>query len=236
MSSRNGAKGISSVGAASPTRAVAYVRVSTEQQASEGHSLEAQKEKIAAYAKLYGLEIVAYEVDAGVSASSLERPGLRAALGRLERFECSAIIVTKLDRLTRSVRDLCVLVDTYFRDGTHSLVSLGDQVDTRSASGRMLLNILTSVSQWEREAAQERTASVMSRMREAGKYAGGFPPFGYTVDEDGLLIDNAGEALVIAEARRHRAAGLSLRAVSKLVGPNPRNGKAFSASQIQGML
>jgi DNA invertase Pin-like site-specific DNA recombinase len=212
------------------------VRVSTEQQASGGHSLEAQQEKIAAYAKLYDLEIVAYEVDAGLSASSLERPGLQRALARLDTFECGTIIVSKLDRLTRSVRDLCILVDNYFRDGTRNLVSLGDQVDTRSASGRMLLNILTSVSQGEREAAAARTATVMTRLRESGKYAGGFPPFGYTVDEDGSLIDNPGERLMIEEARRHRADGASLRAISKLVGLNPRNGKSFSASQIQGML
>lgn len=220
-----------------PTRTVAYVRVSTAQQAAEGESLEAQQEKLRLYAQLHGLELVAIEVDAGLSASSLERPGLQRALERLSSFEAEALLVVKLDRLTRSVKDLCTLVDTYFSDGSVSLMSVGENVDTRTASGRLVLNILTTVSQWEREAAAERTSAVMAFMRAAGKFTGGFPPFGFFVDDDGALVAHAEEQRIIAEAQRLHAFGMySLRELGRIVGPNPRTGKPFDAKQIQRMV
>ncbi len=233
---KKGAKAFSGVGGGAPTRAVAYVRVSTEQQASEGNSLAAQKEKLRLYAELHGLEIVAVEVDAGMSASSLERPGLQSALGRLERFECEALVVVKLDRLTRSVRDLCALVETYFQDGTHQLMSVGEQIDTGTAGGRMMLNVLMAVSQWEREAAAERTAAVMQHLKSTGKFTGGFPPFGFYVDDEGALVEHAVEQTIIRHARMLRGNNTPLRAIAVLVGPNPRTAKLFDAKQIQRML
>lgn len=218
------------------TRVVAYIRVSTEKQADEGLSLETQKEKLSAYAKLYDLEIVAFEVDAGESASSLERQALQSALARLERFEASGLLVVKLDRLTRNVRDLCTLVDNYFKDGTHSLMSIGEQVDTRSASGRLVINILTAVSQWEREAIGERTSAVMQHMKSSGLHTGGFPPFGYYVDDEGALVEHDAEQAIIEGARRRRELGYSLRSIADCVGPNPRTGKPFDPKQIQRMV
>lgn len=229
-------KGVGSVGPTPPTRAVAYVRVSTEQQASEGSSLEAQKEKLALYARLHNLELVALEVDAGLSASTLERPGLTRALERLATFQAEALVVVKLDRLTRSVRDLCTLIDNYFGPGGARLMSVSEAVDTGSASGRLVLNILMTVSQWEREAAAERTQAVMQHLKSTGKYTGGFPPFGFTVDEDGALVEHAGEQALLLLARCEHGSGRSLREISKRLGNNPRTSKPFSASQIQRML
>lgn len=234
--SRSGAKGFSSVAPAAPTRAVAYVRVSTEQQASEGNSLDAQKEKLGLYAELHNLELVAIEVDAGVSASTLERPALRRALDRLERFECEALVVVKLDRLTRSVRDLCALVETYFSSGQATLMSVGESVDTSTASGRLVLNILMTVSQWEREAAAERTASVMQHLKATGKFTGGFPPFGFYVDDEGALVEHVEEQVTIRRARELAAGAMSLRMIASRIGLNMRTGKPFSATQIQRML
>ena len=139
-------------------RAVAYVRVSTEKRAEQGLSLDAQRAKLTAYATLYELDLVAVEVDGGVSAKTLQRPALQRALRRLKAGESDALPVVKLDRLTRSVKDLGVLVETYFLAGTWSLMSVSEQIHTRTAAGRMVLNILAAVSQWEREAIGERTA------------------------------------------------------------------------------
>ncbi len=218
-----------------PTRVVAYVRVSTEQQAAEGNSLEAQRSRLESYAQLFDLHIVAFEIDAGESASSLDRPGLQRALARLDGFDCEGLVVVKLDRLTRSVRDLCHLVDTYFRDGQCRLLSMSEHVDTSSASGRLVLNILTTVSQWEREAAAERTASVMRFLKEQGRFTGGWPPYGYTVDDDGNLVEHAIEQGVILRARSFRQAGMSLRAIAAALPPN-RKGDVFDAKQIARML
>ena len=122
-------------------RTVAYLRVSTEDQASKGVSLDVQREKITAYADLYGLELVEIIEDAGVSAKSLDRPGLQRALGLLKEGTADALLVFKFDRLTRSVRDLGSLIETTFspETGKPALLSVQDQIDTRSAAGRLVL-------------------------------------------------------------------------------------------------
>src|ERR1700722_6247794 len=97
-----------------PTRTIAYLRVSTDKQADRGVSLDAQRAKVEAYASLYDLELVEVIVDAGASAKTLDRPGLSKALGMLKTGQADALLVVKLDRLTRSVRDLCELVERYF--------------------------------------------------------------------------------------------------------------------------
>jgi DNA invertase Pin-like site-specific DNA recombinase len=148
------------------------VRVSTDQQAGEGVSLDAQRTKLQAYAVAMDLELVAIFEDAGLSAKSLARPGLQAALAALEQGKVSGLVVVKLDRLTRSVRDLGDLVDRYFAS-RFSLLSLSDSIDTRTASGRLVLHVLGAVSQWEREATAERTRDALTQIRAAGARLGG---------------------------------------------------------------
>jgi site-specific DNA recombinase len=89
-----------------------------------------------------------------------------------------ALLVVKLDRLTRSVVDLGTLVDRYFAPGKAALLSVGEQIDTRSAAGRLVLNVLASVSQWEREAIGERTATAMQHKASQGEYTAGKRPTG----------------------------------------------------------
>lgn len=240
------------------TRTVAYVRVSTERQATQGVSLEAQVSKLQAYAQLYDLEIVETITDAGLSASTLDRPGLQRALGMLTTGAADAILVVKLDRLTRSVADLAELIETYFAAGKLALLSVGEQIDTRSAAGRLVLNVLASVSQWEREAIGERTSTAMQHKLAAGEYIGGPPPYGKklsacgrTADAcrkaggcdaagpHGLLLDVATELAVIAAARELRATGLALHKVGKALavrGFLSRKGKTFAAGQVQRMV
>ncbi len=135
-----------------PTRTIAYLRVSSDKQADRGVSLDAQRAKLKAYAELYELDLVDVVVDAGLSAKSLDRPGLQRALGMLKAGDAEALLVVRLDRLTRSVVDLGTLVERYIAPGKAALLSVGEQIDTRSAAGRLVLNVLASVSQWEREA------------------------------------------------------------------------------------
>jgi len=130
-----------------PTRTIAYVRVSTDKQADRGVSLDAQRAKVKAYAELYDLDLAEVIVDAGESAKSLDRPGLKRALGILKAGDAEALLVVKLDRLTRSVVDLGTLVERYFAPGKAALLSVGEQIDTRSAAGRLVLNVLASVRQ-----------------------------------------------------------------------------------------
>ena len=115
--------------------------------ADRGVSLDAQRAKAEAYAALYDLELVAVEIDAGVSAKSLDRPALARALALLDAGEADALLVVKLDRLTRSVGDLGALVKRCNRGGW-ALLSVSEQVDTRTAAGRLVLNVLASVAEW----------------------------------------------------------------------------------------
>jgi Resolvase, N terminal domain len=139
-----------------PTRTIAYLRVSTDKQADRGVSLDAQRAKATAYAQLYDLDLCEVIVDAGESAKSLDRSGLQRALGMLKRGEAAALLVVKLDRLTRSVVDLGRLVEQYFAPGKAALLSVSEQIDTRSAAGRLVLNVLA----WEREAIGENATGL----------------------------------------------------------------------------
>lgn len=201
--------------------------------------MAAQESKLRAYCEALDLVLVAVEVDAGTSAKSLTRPALQRALGALRRGEADALLVAKLDRLTRSVRDLGTLLESHFAERGAGLISVGESVDTRSAAGRLVLNLLTSVAQWEREAIGERTATALAHVRASGRKTGGDVPYGYTAGPDGVLVEVASEQNVIARARVLRGHGMALRAIGATLhheGMVSRTGKPFVASQIARML
>lgn len=219
---------------ATATRVVCYVRVSLEKMAEHGVSLEAQRAKLEQYAALYDLQIVDMVVDAQ-TAKNLDRPGLTRALDMLRTGKADALLVVKLDRLTRSVRDLGTLIETHFASGKAALMSVSENIDTRSAGGRLVLNVLASVSQWEREAIGERTSAAMQHMRAEGQYTGGRAPYGFTVAADGTLETDQAEAAVIARVQEARGRDVSLRAIvaelaaAGIVG---RTGKALQLTQV----
>ena len=161
------------------TRVVAYIRVSTGKQVDEGLSLEAQRNKVELYASLHDLDLVEIVEDAGRSAKSLNRPGLQRCFHLLDSGVADAILVVKLDRLTRSLRDLWHVVEDRLKD--KRLISVYEHIDTQTAAGRLLFSILGAVSQWEREITVERTTAVIQHKRSLGEYIGGQPPYGYRV-------------------------------------------------------
>jgi DNA invertase Pin-like site-specific DNA recombinase len=111
--------------------AIGYVRVSTDRQAEKGFSLEAQTEKIRAMAVVQGAELVDVIMDGGESAKSLNRPGMQQLLALIDNRRIDALIVAKLDRLTRSVKDLCGLLELFEKRGA-ALVSVAESLDTGS--------------------------------------------------------------------------------------------------------
>jgi len=129
----------------------------------------AQQTRIRAHCISQEIELVDILIDEGYSAKSLERPGNKRALAMLAAGRVEAIVVVKLDRLTRSVKDLGCLCDTYFREGQPSaLLSVSDSIDTRSAGRKLLLNVLMSVAQWERDAISERTREALHELKRRG--------------------------------------------------------------------
>ena len=221
------------------TRTLIYCRVSLEKMAERGVSLEAQQAKAEAYAALYDLEVTEVIIDAGASAKTLVRPGLERALSLLKAGKADAILVAKLDRLTRSVRDLNELVTGPFAPGKAALLSVSEQIDTRSAGGRLVLNVLASVSQWEREAIGERTSTALQHKAAQGGYTGGNTRYGFRLGDDGEhLVPVPEEQQVVEEARKLRAQGLTLRDVAAKLedqGRVSRTGRRFGPAQIRQM-
>jgi DNA invertase Pin-like site-specific DNA recombinase len=147
---------------------VGYGRVSTEDQAQEGVSLSAQEAKIEAYCLIKDWPLAEVIQDAGESAKSLRRPGLQRLLSLVQDRQMEAVIVSKLDRLTRSVSDLDKLVRLFDKAGV-ALVSLQESLDATTATGRLMMNLLASVSQWEREVIGERTSDALQHLKAQGK-------------------------------------------------------------------
>jgi len=195
-------------------KAVGYVRVSTEKQADRGVSLEAQAEKIRAMAVVHNAELLDIIVDGGESAKSLQRPGMERLLALVDGKRIQAVIVAKLDRLTRSVKDLCELLERFERRGV-ALVSVAESLDTSSAAGRLVLNIMTAVSQWEREAIGERTRDAMRHKLSLGERAGNIA-YGYRLAGDGRHLEpDPAEQTALEEIRRLRCEGATMRGIAK---------------------
>ena len=220
------------------TRTIIYLRVSTEEQAGNGVSLAAQREKCESYASLYDLSVVEVIEDRGGSGKTLAREGLQRALAMLDADEADALLVYKLDRLTRSVRDLGVLLDHFpTQSGKPALLSVSEQVDTRTASGRMVLNILTSVAQWERETIVERTTMALRHKKEKGAVYG-TTPYGFDRDGD-RLSPNADEQAVIQRMREQRAGGASFGKIAAELNAQsirPKRGAQWYSSSVKWVI
>ena len=218
-------------------RLVGYIRVSTDAQASDGVSLAAQRDKIEQFARLYDYELVAVIEDAGASAKTLNRDGLNQALAMLESGEAGALIVAKLDRLTRSVKDLGELLESRFT--RFSLVSVGEQIDTSTAAGRLVLNVLMSVAQWEREAISERTKTALQHKKANGQRVGAIP-YGYRLAGDGATLEaDAAEQEVIKAVLKYRAAGLGFRLICQRLesdGFKTRSGGGFYPESVSRII
>jgi DNA invertase Pin-like site-specific DNA recombinase len=194
-------------------RAIGYCRVSTDKQADRGVSLEAQVEKIKAMGVVHGVELLDVIVDAGESAKDLDRPGMARVLELVRSRAIEMVIIAKLDRLTRSVRDLAVLLEQFQRRGV-SLVSVAESLDTGSASGRLVLNIMVSVSQWEREAIGERTRDAMRHKKAKLEFVGN-APYGFRLAADKRHVEpEPGEQAVLQRIQRLRKSGKSLRKIA----------------------
>ena len=200
--------------------AIGYVRVSTQEQVSEGVSLDEQRDKLRTHCRFHGIKLIDIKADEGISGGTLERPGLRAALEMIRRGRANTLIVVKLDRLSRSLRDVCTLVEEFFSDERYHLLSLCGMVNTHSAAGRMVLMNLANYAQFEREMISERTRDALRHILAQGVRLGP-APYGYEfsqdVDADGrrLLVPLAHEQEVLCKIKGMRAEGLKLHEIAR---------------------
>lgn len=222
-------------------RAVAYARVSTEEQALHGVSLAAQRGRIRSYAELYSVEIVQTCVDDGKSGDTMNRAGLRDAFEALEDGQAEAVIVAKLDRLSRNIRDLLGMLNDYFTGDRYALLSVAEQLDPRTPAGRFAITILAACAQLELETIRERTREAMQYKKSKGEYTGGGVPYGWCLcKSSGLLQPDKNEQAVLTLARQLRDNGLPLRRVAAELcqaGYYPRGGlRHWAPQQIKRLL
>lgn len=189
---------------------IGYCRVSTEEQAASGLSLEAQRERIAAYCAARGWELADVIVDAGASAATLERPGMVVVRRLMEERLVDAVVALKLDRLTRSVSDFHELLKAATRTGV-GIVSVTENLDTSSATGKLMVNITASMAEWERDVIRERTSAALAVKRARGERTSRHARMG-----EGERADE--ERAAIELVRELVTTGMSLRAIAIELG------------------
>ena len=205
--------------------AIGYVRVSTDGQAQDGVSLDAQRAKIAAWCELNDYTLTAVHVDAGISGKNCNRPGLQAALSDCGKG--NALVVYSLSRLSRSIRDTMDISDKLAKSGA-DLVSLSEKIDTTSAAGKMVFRLLAVMNEFERDQISERTKSALQHKKAQGERVGTIQ-YGYRLADDGIaLIEDENEQQVISAIHSMRDSGLSLR---KIVVELERNGFVSRSGQ-----
>lgn len=166
----------------------AYARVSTEEQAKEGFSIEAQTKILQAYAIVKGYDNVIMYVDDGYSGKNLRRPEVQRMIADCKAHRLDGVAVWRYDRLSRSLRDTLSLVEDIFNANGIAFISTSEQIDTTTPSGRLVLNILASCAQNEREVTEQRVRMVCMELAKQCKHMGGLPPFGYRVVNERLQV------------------------------------------------
>lgn len=235
-----------------PRRCAIYTRKSTTNRLdAEMNSLATQREVCSAYIASQSykswVELPGRYDDGGQSGSDLDRPALAALMGDIEDGKIDVVVIYKVDRLTRSLVDFVRLIDLFDKRNI-TLVSISQAFDTSDSMGRMVLNILLTFSQFEREMIAERVRDSLRARKRHGKIHGGKPPFGYQVVADELVIDENEAAIVsfifseflrteryIAVQRAVEASGFR-SSVKPLKKGGTRGGKPISSTIVHSVL
>jgi site-specific DNA recombinase len=221
------------------SRVVGYIRVSSTDQAEHGVSLADQEHRIRAYCVAHGLELVAVAADEGISGkATANRPGLQRALTALRRRKAGALVVVKLDRLSRSLRDALDLVASSEREGWE-LHSIGESLDTSTPHGRFVVHLFAALAQLEREQIGERTRNGMAELRRQGRRISRRPPFGFRFDGD-VLVQVEVEQVMLVQMIALGEAGCGPTATAGALNAdgllNPRTGRPWTPGNVGAIL
>ena len=221
-----------------PVRACVYTRVSTEKQDMEGYSIEEQERLCKAIIESKEWEYTSTYSDPGVSGKTMDRPGLQKMIASIEQGEVDAVVILKLDRLSRSQKDTLTIIEDILIANNIILLSVKETLDTSTAWGRAMIGILASFNQLDRENIVQRTTMGRNAKAAQGEYAGGKPPYGYKAVNKELVVDEA-EAQVVRMVYAGKAKGLTLRAIAEILneeGLTNRQGNPFTFATIQKIL
>ena len=218
-----------------PRVAIAYLRVSTDEQKL---GPEAQRAQIDAWAQREGVSVVAWHVDSGVSGGSdlADRPGLVAALGELRAIGAGVLVIAKRDRLARDVA-VAATVERAVKACGAKVLSADGTANGDTAADAFMRAMLDAAAEYERALIRARTKAALAAKRAKGQRTGEIP-YGYSAGTDGRLVKNEGEQKVIALVREYRAAGVPLRTiVAELAraGIVSRSGRAYGLTQVANL-
>lgn len=191
-----------------------YCRVSTTEQAENGHSIDEQQERTSAYCKAMGWTPKVY-TDAGYSGSNMNRPSLQNLIKDVQAHKFDKIVVYKLDRLSRSQKDTLYLIEDIFLQNNCDFVSMSENFDTSSPFGRAMIGILAVFAQLEREQIKERMTMGREARAKQGKYTGSWRhPIGYDYI-NGELVVNEFEKVQINRIFEDYASGVGVAKIAK---------------------
>jgi len=219
-------------------KACVYTRVSTSEQAMEGYSIEEQERMCKAAIVSKGWEYIGTYSDPGISGRTMDRLGLQKMIRAIERGEIQAVVIYKLDRLSRKQRDTMTIIEDIFLENDVDLVSLNETLDTSTPWGRAMIGILSSFNQMESENIQMRTAMGKEAKATKGGYAGGKPPLGYK-SVNGELVVVEEEAEIVRLIYKLRKDGMTMVNIAEELnkrGLKTKQGNEFRHSAIQGIL
>lgn len=199
------------------TRVALYPRVSTLEQARDGYSINEQIERMKKYCEAHDWTVSKIYTDAGYSGGDTERPGLQELIRDAENHRFDAVLVYKLDRLSRSQKDTLTLIEDVFLPNGVNFISMTENFDTSTPFGRAMLGILSVFAQLEREQIKERMEVGKIGRAKEGKWCGSqYVPIGYELDGDDLVINDY-EAMQIQEMFRLFNLRISQRRISKIL-------------------
>lgn len=212
---------------------VGYTRVSTENQL-ENYSISQQEQRLNAYALAKGWELRRIFVDGGYSGGNMNRPGLQELLRTVENGGIDAVLVYKLDRLSRSQKDTLLLIEDGFLAHGTDFISINENFDTSSPFGRAMIGMLSVFAQLERDQITERfTMGRIGRSRAGYFHGGGNSPTGYRYENGELLVEPY-QAYQVGEAFRLFLDGLTINGVSRQL--SARFSPAWTPSKVRSVL
>jgi site-specific DNA recombinase len=188
-------------------RAAIYLRVSTDEQAKYGESLAVQEERCRARVLSTGGAPVEIYRDDGYTAANTDRPAYQRMLDDLRAGKINQVVISKLDRISRSVRDFVNLCDEVEKLGG-SIVSVSEDINTATAAGRLQRHVLVAMAEFERARIAERVTEVMDSRARRGLRNGGSSPFGYRLAEKGKLEPDPEAAPIVKEIFRLYVSGM----------------------------
>lgn len=216
-----------------------YARVSTDDQI-DNYSIDSQRDSIKSYAELFQLELEKIHVDDGYSAYTLDRPEIQKVIEKLETRQYAGVIMYKLDRISRNLKDILILHDDIFKKYDVNMISIYEKFDTSSPTGKLMFSMIGGFAEFERSLIRDRTVLGRYEKAKQGGYSGGRVCYGYDVSDKELIINDYEADIVRKIFELNDIEKFSLNKIANWLNenkiPNKRNGSLWTKIHVRNIL